>query len=243
MVSHKITETSASEANKVSNMTPALTKICHAFRNLMVSGISKSEWKKCLPGHMKLYDVSHPHRTYTNLHKHPVDNQLNRYAILSSLPPSSSSLAPFRHTLSPALPSPLVKDPLISPLPFYDCPVKSNKDEFQLPYHSPTVISKEDPESTLNEWIIESPLAIQAKNILKIRRRKMNRHRLKKLRKRMRFVRRKELHRRRKKKEKILQEQLQAKIQTGIDFDAEEFVQDKLALARKGGYKIDIFGR
>ncbi|CAI9727496.1 Hypothetical predicted protein [Octopus vulgaris] len=243
MVAHKVNEISGSETNRVSNMTPALTRICHAFRNLMVSGISKSEWKKCLPGHMKLYDVSHTSHTYSSMPKHSTDNLLNGYAVLSTLPHSGISLNFTRHNLRPALPTGSVIDPLISPLPFYECPVKSNKDVFQLPFHSPTIISKEDPLSFLNEWIIESPLAIQAKNILKIRRRKMNRHRLKKLRKRMRFVRRKELHKRRKKKEKLFQAKLQAKIQTGIDFDAEEFVQDKLALARKGGYKIDIFGR
>lgn len=231
------TTVSASE-NLSTNMSPGLSRLCQAFRSLVVSGISKCEHRKCLPGHMKLYDVSRSQHTYCSIQRHQ--------SLLSPLPPYISGdkltvSGPHLQLVSP-LPG-AIHNPGILPVSFYDCPVTPAKDfDIYLPFPSAT-ISKKDPDSSLNEWIIENPKAIQAKNILKIRRRKMNKHRLKKFRKRMRFVRRKEMHARRKKKEKIFRAKLDAKIQQGIDFDAEEFLQERLALARKGGYKIDVFGR
>ncbi|XP_064599469.1 small ribosomal subunit protein mS38-like [Liolophura sinensis] len=80
-----------------------------------------------------------------------------------------------------------------------------------------------------------------AKNILKIRRRKMNRHHLKKLRKRMKFVFRKRLHRKLKLKEAKLQEEFRAIMKRAEDFEPRDFVQKNLELARKGGFHVNIF--
>ena len=211
--------------------------LCKVFI-LFILGISKCEHRTCLPGHMKLYDVSRSQHTFCGIQK--------PQSRISFIPPylTGDRLTISKPPLQSAAPLPgALHNPGHLPVSFYDCPLTPTKDfDINLPFYS-TIISKKDPNSSLNDWITEIPEAIQAKNILKIRRKKMNKHQLKKFRKKMRFVRRKEMHARRKKKEKIFQAQLNSKIQQGIDFDAEEFLQEKLALARKGGYKIDLFGR
>ncbi|XP_046547117.1 uncharacterized protein LOC124257160 [Haliotis rubra] len=80
----------------------------------------------------------------------------------------------------------------------------------------------------------------EAKHIIKIRRRKMNRHLLKKFRKRMLFSLRKQRKDLRKKKEKIFREELRMITKKGEDFDAMAHVQSELEIARRGGFYIEI---
>ncbi|XP_067659651.1 uncharacterized protein [Haliotis asinina] len=80
----------------------------------------------------------------------------------------------------------------------------------------------------------------EAKHIIKIRRRKMNRHLLKKFRKRMLFTLRKQRKDLRKKKEKIFREELHMIRKKGEDFDAMAHVQSELEKARRGGFYIEI---
>lgn len=69
----------------------------------------------------------------------------------------------------------------------------------------------------------------------------MNRHLLKKFRKRMKFTLRKQRLQSRRKKEKAFRLVLDKfRIQSDA-FDAEQHIKDQLVLAKKGGYKVDIF--
>lgn len=116
----------------------------------------------------------------------------------------------------------------------FECPSITGEHPLSNPIMEPST-DKEimAPENTKGE--------ILAKNILKIRRKKMNRHHLKKLRKRMKFVFRRRLHRKMKLKEAKIQEEFRAIMKRAEDFEPRDFVQKNLELARKGGFHIDIF--
>lgn len=81
---------------------------------------------------------------------------------------------------------------------------------------------------------------IEAKNIMKIRRRKMNRHQLKKFRKRMKFVLLKQRMAKEKKKEAAFQAMLADIRQDAENYDALQFIKGELEAARRGGFWIDI---
>ncbi|XP_008559791.1 uncharacterized protein LOC103579987 [Microplitis demolitor] len=70
----------------------------------------------------------------------------------------------------------------------------------------------------------------QAARLVVIRRRKMRRHKLRKLRKRMKFVFRKQKHRRVLRKEKAFHAELLAKIDEANKFDAKEYVASRLKI-------------
>ncbi|XP_041377717.1 uncharacterized protein LOC121390072 [Gigantopelta aegis] len=99
-----------------------------------------------------------------------------------------------------------------------------------------------DPFPHGKDGVDKTPPAIEARQILKIRRRKMNRHLLKKFRKRMAFTLRKQRLLMEKKKEAAFQAKLDVIRKSGEDFNALEFVQKELEMARKGGFQIDVFG-
>ncbi|KAL3861086.1 hypothetical protein ACJMK2_007167 [Sinanodonta woodiana] len=100
-----------------------------------------------------------------------------------------------------------------------------------------------DPKPTVDK---ESPGQMQPEkltkwNVIAIRRKKMNRHKLKKRRKKLKFLYRKIRQRRLKKKEQKLQEEVESIRARGTKYDALQEVKDNLAQARKGGYHMDIF--
>lgn len=76
--------------------------------------------------------------------------------------------------------------------------------------------------------------------LITIRHKKMKKHQLRKLRKRMRFLRRKLEAVKRKKREKVLQNYENNMKKWSQEFDAEKFVDDHLMRARKAGWEIDI---
>lgn len=76
--------------------------------------------------------------------------------------------------------------------------------------------------------------------LITIRHKKMKKHQLRKLRKRMRFLRRKLEAVKRKKREKVLQNYENNMKKWSAEFDAEKFVEDHLQRARKAGWEIDI---
>ncbi|XP_015115830.1 uncharacterized protein LOC107040310 [Diachasma alloeum] len=85
------------------------------------------------------------------------------------------------------------------------------------------------PDNSLempSEHIIEK----QAARLIVIRRRKMRRHKLRKLRKRMKFIRRKWRQRRELKKEKAFQAELIAQIKEAESFDARGYVDSRLQI-------------
>ncbi|KAK3578022.1 hypothetical protein CHS0354_027235 [Potamilus streckersoni] len=100
-----------------------------------------------------------------------------------------------------------------------------------------------DPKPTVDK---ESPGQMQPEkqtkcSILTIRRKKMNRHKLKKRRKKFKFLYRKIRQRRLKKKEQKLQEEVESIRAWGKKYDALQEVKDNLAQARKAGYHMEIF--
>lgn len=76
--------------------------------------------------------------------------------------------------------------------------------------------------------------------LITIRHKKMKKHQLRKLRKRMRFLRRKLEAVKRKKREKVLQNYENNMKKWSAEFDAEKYVEDQLRTARKAGWEIDI---
>lgn len=134
---------------------------------------------------------------------------------------------------SSMLPRAIILDIANSVVGFYDCPnVLERYSEFITPPHK-NVTKNTPPHGKAQEK--------QAQNLLKIRRRKMNRHLLKKFRKRMKFTLRKQRLQSRRKKEKAFRLVLDKfRIQSDA-FDAEQHIKDQLVLAKKGGYKVDIF--
>lgn len=102
-----------------------------------------------------------------------------------------------------------------------------------------------DPEKCPEKSeIIEPAVSInhpkEAREIMKIRRRKMNRHLLKKFRKRMRFTLRKIKREKKKKKELAFQARLAGIREWGQNFSALSWVQEELDKARKGGFYINV---
>ena len=81
----------------------------------------------------------------------------------------------------------------------------------------------------------------QAAWLVKQRHRKMKNHQRRKFRKRMKFVLRAMKLRRTKRREAKLQAELKRIQDIGDNFNAEQFVREKLELSRQGGYKLDIF--
>lgn len=77
--------------------------------------------------------------------------------------------------------------------------------------------------------------------LMRIRHRKMKKHKLKRLRKRMIFLNRKLAEVKRKKKEAILRSQEAQYAKWGQDFNPSDYISKELEKARRGGFKVDIF--
>lgn len=76
--------------------------------------------------------------------------------------------------------------------------------------------------------------------LMTLRKRKMKKHKLRKLRKKMLFVNRNLRLIKFKKREKEMQMIEKRYLDWGKEFDAEKFVDEQLKLAKSGGYEIDI---
>ncbi|GFO35130.1 pyruvate dehydrogenase e1 beta subunit [Plakobranchus ocellatus] len=81
----------------------------------------------------------------------------------------------------------------------------------------------------------------EAKQILRIRHKKMKKHKLKKLRKRMYFLWKKQKQVRKAKRMAIYNKELEDIKSTGEQFNAEDFVRSQIAKAKRGGYYINVF--
>jgi len=77
-------------------------------------------------------------------------------------------------------------------------------------------------------------------HLIIIRRKKMKKHKRKKLIKRMRFVLRKRRQLKAKRKEREIQKYEREQIKLGELYNAEQYVDEQLTLARKSGWHIDI---
>ena len=83
----------------------------------------------------------------------------------------------------------------------------------------------------------------EARAIMKIRRKKMKRHLLKKFRKRMAFTLRKMKRDRKKKKEAVFQARLAGIKDWGDSFSASDWLQEELEKARRGGFYINVLAK
>jgi len=77
-------------------------------------------------------------------------------------------------------------------------------------------------------------------SMIRIRYKKMKKHQLKKLRKRMRFLKAKQKAVKLKKKEKIMREYEQEQAKVGEEFDADKCIEDHMRRGREAGWGIDI---
>jgi len=132
----------------------------------------------------------------------------------------------------------VMKRSIIDPLSnftLYDLPTVADRDERKdMPQVSGSVTAVKDPDqnAVANEMLLV--------NMLQIRRRKMKKHKLKKLRKRMRFVMRRRRQLKQKRKERAIQQYEREQAKLGQQYSAEQYVDEQLALARKSGWHIDI---
>ena len=117
----------------------------------------------------------------------------------------------------------------------YDLPTLPSCDERKdMPAVSTGTVSIEDPNHS------EVTHKAVLPKLITIRRRKMKKHKLKKLRKRMRFVMRRQRQRKEKRKELRIQQYEKDQANEGQMFDAEQYIDEHLALARKSGWHVDI---
>jgi len=134
----------------------------------------------------------------------------------------------------------VMKKSIIDPLLHfkeYDLPpLPGHTERKELPHISPisVPVTIEDPRNTG----VTSKLVLP--ELITIRRRKMKKHKLKKLRKRMRFVMRRRRQKKEKRKEREIQQYEREQAKLGQAYNAEKYIDDQLALARKSGWHIDI---
>ncbi|KYN02557.1 hypothetical protein ALC62_06598, partial [Cyphomyrmex costatus] len=106
-------------------------------------------------------------------------------------------------------------------------PLQEPTNRLPIQYDSPMIEKSLDLPT--NEKVIEK----QAVNMIRIRHKKMKKHKRKKFRKKMKFIMEKIRLKRRQKKEKLFQAELVAKIKEAEAFDAKEYVNERLSLLNK----------
>uniref|UniRef100_A0A0B7A2Y9 Ribosomal protein mS38 C-terminal domain-containing protein n=1 Tax=Arion vulgaris TaxID=1028688 RepID=A0A0B7A2Y9_9EUPU len=124
----------------------------------------------------------------------------------------------------------VILDNVTSITNYYDCPVSTIIDNMKMP-------SQE--KSEISDGPGKNAPKMEAKIIMKIRHRKMKKHKLKKLRKRMYHLWRRHKLARRARRMKIYLKELEEIKKTGEVFNALEFVQQQIAKAKKGGYGLN----
>lgn len=127
----------------------------------------------------------------------------------------------------------------------YDCPNSSNTDiDLILPtmqFFNDLNIERECPG-------IEKPEKLARKKVrkcyrlLRTRERKMNRHKLVKTRKKLKFLHRKLKAIKNKKKETKILSEINVVLAKVDAYDPLASIKEEIRLARKGGYRIDVFG-
>ncbi|XP_037028132.1 uncharacterized protein LOC119068587 [Bradysia coprophila] len=182
-----------------------------------------------------------------------LNRRLSTFSIKSNVPPPEnvmSSLSPNEHILpfqrnhlialrsqitsvdikSPwqnnALINPKIDNPIITPI--IETPVQPNQQEIVDRIRG---IVQDLEMPAIDNGVGED--GKQANKLIKIRRRKMRRHKLKKLRKKMKFEWAKVRQRRELRKEKAFQAVLVAQIKEAEKFSAEEYVAEKLRKANE----------
>ena len=125
-----------------------------------------------------------------------------------------------------------ILDPLINP------------QLYKLPTYQTVLQEKVNP-ALGNESPKVDPLPVvirkEAAWLVRVRHKKMKKHKLKKLRKRMYFWNKKQTDIKMKKKEKMMQLMEKQFAVWADEFDAEKHVEERIAMAKKGGWGINIF--
>jgi len=137
-------------------------------------------------------------------------------------------VCPSRHTNNTNF---VILDNIASIASFYDCPVSTVIDKIK----APTIQKVE-----ILEGPGKSSPKMEAKIIMKIRHKKMKKHKLKKLRKRMYFLWSRQKRARKMKRLKIYFKELEEIKAKGENFNAEDFVREQIEKAKKGGYGINV---
>jgi hypothetical protein len=114
-----------------------------------------------------------------------------------------------------------------------ELPVVSTVNTFKLPPVRDIVITPYEPNHYIEVPTKGGLVEKQAARLIVIRRRKMKKHKLKKLRKKMKFEWAKVRQRRELRKEKAFQAELIAQIKEAEKFDAEKYVAERLQEAHK----------
>lgn len=155
--------------------------------------------------------------------EHILPFQRNRLISLRSQITSVDIKSPWHNN---ALINPSIDNPIITPV--VEAPVQPNQQDIVDQIRS---IVQDFELPTIDTGVGED--GKQANRLIKIRRRKMRRHKLKKLRKKMKFEWAKRRQRRELRKEKAFQAVLIAQIKEAEKFSAEEFVAEKLRQANE----------
>ena len=169
---------------------------------------------------------------------HQSGNVLSPTSVLHRHTPIFSSLASQLRIIPVVEPTVSVKHPLLDPLQL------NNILEFHLPHGranyitlpTPSRETKTDPISHSNSLIKHAQ-----PHLIVIRHKKMKKHKLRKLRKRMMFVFRKKAMAKRKIKEKAMLDLEKQSLKKAESFDPENFVNERLVQAREGGWHVDPF--
>ena len=125
-----------------------------------------------------------------------------------------------------------ILDPLINP------------QLYKLPTYQTVLQEKVSPElGNESPKVDPLPLVIrkEAAWLVRIRHKKMKKHKLKKLRKKMYFWNKKQTDIKMKKKEKMMQLMEKQFAVWADEFDAEKHVEERIEMAKKGGWGINIF--
>lgn len=107
-------------------------------------------------------------------------------------------------------------------------------------------VAKDAPTSRVSSDPVGDPVhpsdvvKVTLPYLMTIRHKKMKRHKLRKLRKRMRFVMRKRRAFKQRRKEQVIQEVERKFAKEAADYDPEKYIEERMSLARKSGWGIDV---
>lgn len=186
---------------------------------------------------VKIYDIQ---RETTN-------NLINQFPRLSVVSPYllKSEMKSEYQCPSKTKPHMEIFDIVNSTVDFYECPDSSKFDvDFILPtmqFFNDLDIGRECPGTDKPEMLAKRRKRYEMR-ILRIRARKMNRHKLEKFRKRMKYVFRKFKLRKVKRKQEKLKAEIEEMHAAVRSYDPLAVIKEEIALARRGGFRIDLYG-
>ncbi|XP_072747892.1 uncharacterized protein [Anoplolepis gracilipes] len=195
----------------------SINTLCAAFRKIAVSRISTIATARCYSTQQSNYDV--------NVISHLTSNSVG---ILNNTKSDSIKFIPgtlnidFGIRTNGNLIRNIIEMP-VTKIPPLQEPIKRLPIQYDLPIS----------EKSIDLPTIGEVFEKQAVRLIVIRRKKMKKHKRRKLRKKMRFVWAKLRHKRNTKREKAFQAELIAKIKEAQAFDARAYVKERLHILNK----------